>query len=43
MYRRIADMAEDIHDQLIHQIKQREFDLQLHDATDGSRDAYLIC
>ena len=43
MCRRIGDMAEDIHDQLIDQMKQREFGLQLDEATDGSRDAHLIC
>ena len=41
--RRIGDMALDIHDQLIDQMKQREFGLQLDEATDGSRDAHLIC
>ena len=36
-------MAEDIHDQLIDQMKEREFSLQLDEATDNSRDAHLIC
>ena len=40
---RIGDMAEDIHDQQIDQMKQEEFCLQLHEATDGSRDANVIC
>ena len=39
----IGDMALDIHDQLIDQMKQREFGLQLDEATDGSRDTHLIC
>ena len=43
MCRRIDDMAEDIHDLLIDQIKEREFSLQLDEATDNSRDAHLIC
>ena len=43
MCRRIGDMALDIHDQLIDRTKQREFSLQLDEATDGSRDAHLIC
>ena len=41
--RRIGDMALDIHDLLIDQMKQREFGLQLDEATDGSRDAHLFC
>ena len=41
--RRIGDMALDIYDQLIDRIKQREFSLQLDEATDGSRNAHLIC
>ena len=41
--RRIGDMALGIHDQLIDQMKQQEFGLQLDEATDGSRDAHLIC
>ena len=43
MCRRIGDMAQDIHDQLIDEMKQREFGLQLDEATDDSRDAHLIC
>ena len=43
MCHRIDDMAEDIHDQLIDQMKEREFSLQLDEATDNSRDAHLIC
>ena len=43
MCRRIGDTAQDIHDQLIDEIKQREFGLQLDEATYGSRDAHLIC
>ena len=43
MCRQIGDMAQDIYDQLIDEIKQREFSLQLHEATDSSRDAHLIC
>ena len=39
----IGDMAQDIHNQLIDEIKQREFGLQLNEAIDGSRDAQLIC
>ena len=41
MCRRIDDMAQDIHDQLIDEIKQREFGLQLDETTDGSPD--LLC
>ena len=41
--RRIGDMAEDIYYELIDQMKQRESGLQLDEATDGSRDAHLIC
>ena len=36
-------MALDIYNQLIDGAKQREFSLQLEEATDGSRDAHLIC
>ena len=43
MCRRIDGMAEDIHDQLIDQMKEREFSLQLDEATDNSRNAHLIC
>ena len=43
MYRRIGDMAQDIQDQLIDELKLREFGLQLDEATDGSRDEHLIC
>ena len=35
-------MALDIHDQLIDRTKEREFSLQLDEATDGNRDAHLI-
>ena len=41
--RRIGDMALDIHDQLIDRMKEREFSLQLDEATDSSQDAHLIC
>ena len=40
---RIGDMAQGIYDQPIDEMKQREFGLQLDEATDGSRDAHLIC
>ena len=43
MCHRIGDMAEDVHDQLSNQMKQREFGLQLNEATDDSQDAHLIC
>ena len=36
-------MTDDIHDQLINQMKEGEFSLQLDEATDNSRDAHLIC
>ena len=39
----IGDMAQDIYDQLIDEMKQQKFSLQLDEATDGSRDAHLIC
>ena len=42
MCRRIDDIAKDIHDQLIDQMIEREFSLQLDEATDSSRDAHLI-
>ena len=32
----------DIHDQLIDEMKQREFGLQVDEATDGSRDVHLL-
>jgi len=35
--------AEVSHDQLIDQIKHREFGLQLDDTTDGSQEAHMIC
>ena len=41
--RRIGDMALDIHNQLNDRMKQREFSQQLDEATEGSRDAHLIC
>ena len=41
--RRIGVMAEDIHDQLIDQMKHRVVGLQLDEATDGSRNVHLIC
>ena len=43
MCRRIGDMVEDIHDKVFNQMKQREFCFQSDEATDGSRDAHLIC
>ena len=43
MCRRIGDMALDIRNQLNDRIKQREFSQQLDEATEGSRDAHLIC
>ena len=43
MCRRINDMAEDIYGQLIDQMKEREFSLQLDEATNNSRDVHLIC
>ena len=41
MCRRIDDMAQDIQDQLIDEMKQPEFGLQLDEATNGSPD--LLC
>ena len=41
--RRIGDVAQSIHDQLIDEMKQREFGLQLDEATDGGRNAHMIC
>ena len=38
---RIDNMAQDIHDQLIDEMKEPEFGLQLDEATDGSPD--LLC
>ena len=43
IYRRIGDVAEDFYDQLIGQLKQREFGLQLDESTDGSRNVHLTC
>ena len=40
---RIGNMAENIYDQQIDQMKQRDFGLQLDEATDDSRDAHLNC
>ena len=40
--RRIGGMAEDMYDELIDQMKQREFGLQLDETTEGSRDAHLV-
>ena len=41
--RRVEDMGVDISDQLICRLKDNEFAIQLHEATFGGRDAYLIC
>ncbi|XP_060846219.1 zinc finger BED domain-containing protein 5-like [Rhopalosiphum padi] len=41
--RRIHHMAEDLNDQLIEKIKEKEFGLQLDEATDNNKDAHLIC
>ena len=41
--RRMGDITQDIQDQLIDEMKQPEFGLQLDKATDGSRNAHLIC
>ena len=41
MCRRIDDMAQDIQDQLIDEMKEPEFGLQLDEATDGSPN--LLC
>ena len=41
MCRRIDDMAQDIQDQLIDEMKEPEFGLQLDEAIDGSPD--LLC
>ena len=38
---RIDNMAQDIQDQLIDEMKEPEFDLQLDEATDGSPDYYV--
>ena len=44
MCRRIDDMAQDIQDQLIDEMKQPEFGLQLDEATDGSPDLFCaVC
>lgn len=40
---RINDMAEDINDQLICNLKGKEFALQLNEATDNQEDIHLIC
>ncbi|XP_066482086.1 SCAN domain-containing protein 3-like [Tiliqua scincoides] len=40
---RINDMAEDIGDQLICNLKGKEFAIQLNEATDSQEDTYLIC
>jgi hypothetical protein len=36
-------MADDLIDQLIKKINEREFRLQLDDATDTNKDTHLIC
>ena len=41
MCRRIDDIAQDVQDQMIDEMKQPEFGLQLDKATDGSPD--LLC
>lgn len=41
--RRIHDIAEDLNQQLIQKMKGKEFGLQLDEATDSNKDAYLIC
>ena len=42
MRHQINDMAENIHEQLIDQMKQQVFDLQLGEATNGSKNGHLI-
>ncbi|XP_069059689.1 protein FAM200A-like [Pleurodeles waltl] len=41
--RRINDMANDINDQLICNLKGKDFALQLDEATDNQKDTHLIC
>lgn len=41
--RRIDDIAVDISDQLLNQLKDKEFAIQLDEATDSNKDAHLIC
>ncbi|XP_069063747.1 zinc finger BED domain-containing protein 5-like [Pleurodeles waltl] len=41
--RRINDMADDINDQLICNLKGKDFALQLDEATDNQKDTHLIC
>ncbi|XP_078537946.1 zinc finger BED domain-containing protein 5-like [Lissotriton helveticus] len=41
--RRINDMAEDINDQFICNLRGKDFALQLDEATDNHKDTHLIC
>ncbi|XP_069092632.1 protein FAM200A-like [Pleurodeles waltl] len=41
--RRINDMADDINDQLMCNLKGKDFALQLDEATDTQKDTHLIC
>lgn len=41
--RRIADISEDLHAQLIEKVKNSHFAIQVDEATDLHRDAHLIC
>lgn len=40
--RRILHIAEDLHDQLIEEIKGKEFDVQLYDATSSNKHAHIF-
>ncbi|XP_078534013.1 SCAN domain-containing protein 3-like [Lissotriton helveticus] len=41
--RRVNDMAQDINDQLICNLRGKDFALQLNEATDNHKDTHLIC
>lgn len=40
---RIQHIVEDLNDQLIEKIKEKEFGLQLNEATNINNDAHLVC
>ncbi|KAL4148669.1 hypothetical protein QTP88_002841 [Uroleucon formosanum] len=41
--RRIQDISDNINDQLIDKLRNKNFAIQLDEATDNNKDAYLIC
>jgi protein involved in ribonucleotide reduction len=41
--RRFQDISDNINDQLIDKLRNNNFAIQLDEATDSNKDAYLIC